>query len=322
MATQVISAPPAHHLPQQFGYDSDMMSSYHQLESFPSAHGSYTSEHSRQPLLMVSPPNASSDIPFRRRSSHSPRSGLVAPVSHNRTPIRHNRGSVMNDRSHTRGDMIMSYAAEENTLYPSQSLPSTVGIRSQSGPSMAQMYGMSAYPMSPPLASFGHQGGYFGSQLQSNVGQPESGEFPLTQGEGEIQNFYTVGRTSSQGSAMSLPNAESPNAMYLTRTQGHQSLPSVGVTMQPFPPVPSTLESSPAESEIMPSRPKPQCWDHGCNGRQFSTFSNLLRHQREKSGSATKAICPHCGTEFTRTTARNGHMSGGKCKGKPTPGKS
>jgi len=30
-----------------------------------------------------------------------------------------------------------------------------------------------------------------------------------------------------------------------------------------------------------------------------------------------KASCPHCGTEFTRTTARNGHMSGGKCKGKP-----
>jgi hypothetical protein len=27
---------------------------------------------------------------------------------------------------------------------------------------------------------------------------------------------------------------------------------------------------------------KPTCWDHGCNGRQFSTFSNLLRHVREK----------------------------------------
>lgn len=32
------------------------------------------------------------------------------------------------------------------------------------------------------------------------------------------------------------------------------------------------------------SRPKPQCWEHGCNGRQFSTYSDLLRHQREKSG--------------------------------------
>lgn len=40
---------------------------------------------------------------------------------------------------------------------------------------------------------------------------------------------------------------------------------------------------------ILSSRPKPQCWDHGCNGRQFSTFSNLLRHQREKSGTAAKS---------------------------------
>ncbi|TLD09839.1 hypothetical protein PspLS_12041 [Pyricularia sp. CBS 133598] len=32
----------------------------------------------------------------------------------------------------------------------------------------------------------------------------------------------------------------------------------------------------------MVSRPKPQCWEHGCNGSSFSTFSNLLRYQREK----------------------------------------
>jgi hypothetical protein len=65
---------------------------------------------------------------------------------------------------------------------------------------------------------------------------------------------------------------------------------------------------------ILNSRPKPQCWEHGCNGRQFSTFSNLLRHQREKSGTAAKSYCPRCGAEFTRTTARNGHMAHEKCK--------
>ncbi|KAG5937942.1 hypothetical protein E4U53_008111 [Claviceps sorghi] len=65
---------------------------------------------------------------------------------------------------------------------------------------------------------------------------------------------------------------------------------------------------------VVQSRPKPRCWDHGCNGRQFSTFSNLLRHQREKSGQATKATCPNCGAEFTRTTARNGHLLHDKCK--------
>ncbi|KAK0921782.1 hypothetical protein LTR91_024229 [Friedmanniomyces endolithicus] len=64
---------------------------------------------------------------------------------------------------------------------------------------------------------------------------------------------------------------------------------------------------------ILAQRPKPQCWDHGCNGRQFSTFSNLLRHQREKSGTAPKSYCRKCGAEFTRTTARNGHMAHDKC---------
>ena len=64
------------------------------------------------------------------------------------------------------------------------------------------------------------------------------------------------------------------------------------------------------------ARPKPQCWEHGCNGRPFSTFSNLLRHQREKSGTAAKSSCPRCGAVFTRTTARNGHVENEKCKPK------
>jgi len=67
---------------------------------------------------------------------------------------------------------------------------------------------------------------------------------------------------------------------------------------------------------VVGTRPKPRCWEHGCNGRQFSTFSNLLRHQREKSGTAVKSYCPRCGAEFTRTTARNGHMAHEKCKGR------
>ncbi|KAK8021027.1 hypothetical protein PG990_006165 [Apiospora arundinis] len=84
-------------------------------------------------------------------------------------------------------------------------------------------------------------------------------------------------------------------------------------------PVPHVLSSGSSPSHeghvrVVQSRPKPQCWEHGCNGRQFSTFSNLLRHQREKSGQAAKAVCPNCGAEFTRTTARNGHLAHDKCK--------
>ncbi|KAH8602666.1 hypothetical protein B0O99DRAFT_647537 [Bisporella sp. PMI_857] len=76
----------------------------------------------------------------------------------------------------------------------------------------------------------------------------------------------------------------------------------------------ANLKMEPDHVRVVHSRPKPQCWEHGCNGRQFSTFSNLLRHQREKSGQATKSSCPNCGAEFTRTTARNGHMAHEKCK--------
>ena len=60
--------------------------------------------------------------------------------------------------------------------------------------------------------------------------------------------------------------------------------------------------------------PEPRCWEHGCNGRKFSTFSNLLRHQREKSCVIEKSPCPNCGVEFTRTAARNGHIGREKCK--------
>ncbi|PGG99116.1 hypothetical protein AJ79_08680 [Helicocarpus griseus UAMH5409] len=57
-----------------------------------------------------------------------------------------------------------------------------------------------------------------------------------------------------------------------------------------------------------------QCWDHGCNGREFSSFGNLVRHQRERAG--TKSECPRCGKVFTRTTSRDRHLAKVKCKAK------
>jgi len=40
-----------------------------------------------------------------------------------------------------------------------------------------------------------------------------------------------------------------------------------------------------------------QCWEHGCNGRQFSTFSNLLAISGEIR-TAAKATCPNCGARI------------------------
>lgn len=84
-------------------------------------------------------------------------------------------------------------------------------------------------------------------------------------------------------------------------------------------PIFSSMSQPPISSQsgdnirVVHNRPKPQCWEHGCNGRQFSTFSTLLRHQREKSGAAGKFSCPNCGAEFSRTSARNWHMVHEKC---------
>lgn len=75
----------------------------------------------------------------------------------------------------------------------------------------------------------------------------------------------------------------------------------------------SIASASSSSAKASNPKEKPQCWEHGCNGREFSTFSNLLRHQREKSGTASKSYCPRCGAEFTRTTARNGHLAHDKC---------
>jgi len=88
-------------------------------------------------------------------------------------------------------------------------------------------------------------------------------------------------------------------------------------SMNPAAAAAAAAAASQAETVRVLDPPKEsRCWDHGCNGRIFSTHSNLLRHQREKSGQAAKSTCPRCGAMFTRKTAMNGHMLHDKCKRK------
>jgi uncharacterized C2H2 Zn-finger protein len=56
-----------------------------------------------------------------------------------------------------------------------------------------------------------------------------------------------------------------------------------------------------------------RCWEHGCNGRKFTTRSNFRRHLREKSNARPSCRCPQCGAVFSRTTARNAHVAKGSC---------
>ncbi|KAK7908129.1 hypothetical protein PG985_015432 [Apiospora marii] len=131
-------------------------------------------------------------------------------------------------------------------------------------------------------------------------------------------NFSSLPSTAYM--SMDYPSAYPPtSSSHSTNSHYETARPSSMHDSHMLYPVPHMLPSGSSPTHeghvrVVQSRPKPQCWEHGCNGRQFSTFSNLLRHQREKSGQAAKAVCPNCGAEFTRTTARNGHLAHDKCK--------
>ncbi|CRG84570.1 hypothetical protein PISL3812_01836 [Talaromyces islandicus] len=141
--------------------------------------------------------------------------------------------------------------------------------------------------------------------------------FPASMQQPQAQAFYPNSNTFG----FNQPNYDFPQTSFVPSN-------AYPITTGPDPRIPmrtspytGSNQSTPTTPEpesqvrVLESRPKPQCWDHGCNGREFSTFSNLLRHQRERSGAAAKSECPHCGAVFTRTTARNTHISQGKCKG-------
>ena len=56
-----------------------------------------------------------------------------------------------------------------------------------------------------------------------------------------------------------------------------------------------------------------QCWQHGCNGRTFSSLSNYRRHCREKRLNQ-QPTCPRCGRGFSRPGARDSHYQKRRCK--------
>ncbi|KAI1116843.1 hypothetical protein F5Y14DRAFT_448639 [Nemania sp. NC0429] len=170
--------------------------------------------------------------------------------------------------------------------------PSQISLLAEPVTTVGPSY-MSSYSTSP-LPDHGNSQMFSShySPLPSNdyMGMSYSAGYPPPPSTHSISSQY-----SSRASSMS-----EPGMMYSVQPS---VLPSGN---------PSTADAG--HVRVVQSRPKPQCWEHGCNGRQFSTFSNLLRHQREKSGQAAKASCPNCGAEFTRTTARNGHLLHDKCK--------
>lgn len=75
---------------------------------------------------------------------------------------------------------------------------------------------------------------------------------------------------------------------------------------------PTTYSTRSSEPQAR-GKEKPVCWEHGCQGRVFSSWSNLRRHQREKARQEPACYCPRCGAYFSRTSGRDQHLANMSC---------
>ena len=62
------------------------------------------------------------------------------------------------------------------------------------------------------------------------------------------------------------------------------------------------------------NNPLLRCYQHGCDGRYFSSLHNFRRHLKEKNGIANRYACSLCSRTFSRSTARNLHQQKGRCE--------
>ncbi|KAF2716184.1 hypothetical protein K431DRAFT_323980 [Polychaeton citri CBS 116435] len=247
-------------------------------------------------------------------------------MEQNYPPMRMSAQQPPSSEASSYGQAISSSPA----LYQSRSMAQTIPRR------------QSEFPQPNPADPAAYEQAYrrISNPYDSNQGYsvPHGQGIPPLSGMAQSPQPSPSMNASASGSMSSYTMSRSPS-MYDTSNMYGQQMTSSPPTQQmyaasqqnmtyPPPFVGSSVNevlarplqnAEPASIRVLNQRPKPQCWEHGCNGRQFSTFSNLLRHQREKSGTAAKSYCPRCGAEFTRTTARNGHLAHDKCSKQRRP---
>lgn len=121
---------------------------------------------------------------------------------------------------------------------------------------------------------------------------------------------YAASRVSS---SQSLPIAQSLSSSHTLPNDQNLASDRTNTTLS----LPAEHNESPP-TERVPVPPEPSssraCFDHGCNGRVFSSRSNLLRHQRERTPFARLLVCPMCGTTFYRLWTRDQHIKGARCR--------
>lgn len=267
---------------------SHLNTEYGEMESLPIRSYKDPGTHRTQGLS----PNSSASSPS---TVHSISIGRSSPPTRQRTPIRHHRGSKTRVQNSARAEAILAYA---------------MGQDAQNVPLSQSAYPPNMYMMPPANSSYPVQGGYHpppGMQQQQQGGQY------IQYLEPNPSTYFVPGRQAAL-SSIQPPDSiiyEPPLGSNVPAHNWSSSaaapLPSMSLPSNIFSPSPASLMNP--SDVVLASRPKPQCFDHGCNGRQFSTYSNLLRHQREKSDNSAKFPCPRCNLVFTRTTARNGHMT-------------
>lgn len=259
----------------------------------------------RRHVLTV--PDDGMDNVFPPMRSHAPSSGPPA-FSHaiSSSPALYQSRPAAPPARRLDGPPVSSAESSYSSGFPRINSP--YGAAPSSDYSMASsqtipsISGLTQGPLSPPIShNSSSMMGQFNQSIPRFVKQ-----FLWNEGPKLMTCRY-------DGGMYSQPMGSAPPGSQLYASSRSPSYPSPMHGAGAGEMMPKPNGGSDAAMRVLNQRPKPQCWEHGCNGRQFSTFSNLLRHQREKSGTASKSYCPRCGAEFTRTTARNGHLAHDKC---------
>jgi hypothetical protein len=97
----------------------------------------------------------------------------------------------------------------------------------------------------------------------------------------------------------------------ITDVHGMEQISAPSTDLSLFTEPLSPTSTSPIVGHV--SRPVIRCYEHGCDGRTFSSISNYRRHQRERAGQSAVCFCPRCGAAFYRRWTRDHHVERGSC---------
>ena len=130
-------------------------------------------------------------------------------------------------------------------------------------------------------------------------------------------NSFSFEPAASTGTGIDIPDCDTPS----TATRVSQTSPATTANSEPsrsnhVPHSPASWSSSGtcAEREVQRQQQGQsasgvliRCYDHGCQGRSFSTIGNYRRHMKEQNGGSPLFVCEICDKTFSRSTARRLH---------------